>query len=62
MMTAWVRPRAPSSGVLLALAGRQFLRTATAQRRWAVALLAGIVLTDVFGVAVSAAHLRVAVS
>ena len=49
-------------GVLLALAGRQFLRTATARRRWTAALLAGIAVIDVSGVALSVAHLHVAAS
>ncbi len=49
-------------GVLLGLAGHQFLRTATARRRWTAALLAAIAVIDVFGVALSVAHLHVAVS
>ena len=49
-------------GVLLALAGHQFLRTAPARRRWTVALLAAIAVIDVFGLALSVAHLHVAVS
>jgi hypothetical protein len=52
-------------GVLLGLAGHQFLRTAAARRRWTAALLAAIAaiaVIDVFGVALSVAHLHVAVS
>jgi len=49
-------------GVLLALAGRQFLRSPAARRRWTVAVLADIAAIDVFGAALSAAHLHVAVS
>ena len=49
-------------GALLALAGHQFLRTATARRRWTAALLVAIVVIDVFGAALSLAHRHVAVS
>ncbi len=49
-------------GVLLALAGRQFLPAAAARRRWTLTLLAGVVLTGTFGAVLAAAHLHVAVS
>ncbi len=49
-------------GVLLALAGRSFLGTATARRRCTAALIAAIAVIDVSGVARSVAHLHVAVS
>ncbi len=49
-------------GVLLALAGHHLLRTATARRRWTAALLAAVAVTGVSGVALSVAHLHVAVS
>lgn len=48
-------------GVLLALAGRQWLRSARARRRWAVAVWGGSVLLLLFGTVLAAMGRRVAV-
>jgi Protein of unknown function (DUF3995) len=49
-------------GLLLALAGHWFARTATRRRRWTLSLAAGIVLIDAFGIALALTHHRFAVS
>jgi len=49
-------------GLLLALAGRWFARTATGCRRWTLSLAAGIVLIDAFGIALAVTQHRFAVS
>lgn len=49
-------------GLLLALAGHWFARTATRRRGWTLSLAAGIVLIDVFGIALAVTHHRFAVS
>ena len=49
-------------GLLLALAGHWFARTATGCRQWTLSLAAGIVLIDAFGIALAVTHHRFAVS
>jgi len=49
-------------GLLLALAGHWFARTATRRRRWTLALATGIVLIDASGVALAVTHQHFAVS
>ncbi|MFR9673721.1 DUF3995 domain-containing protein [Streptomyces sp. TR06-5] len=49
-------------GVLLALAGLQFLTTAAGRRRWSVSLIVGVLAIDAFGVALALAGLRFAVN
>jgi hypothetical protein len=48
-------------GVLLALAGRQHLRTARARRRWTATMAGGTLLVLLFGVLLAATGRRVAV-
>lgn len=49
-------------GVLLALAGRQFIRTRAGRRLWSVSVIVGIVAIDLFGTVLSLGDLRFAVS
>ena len=49
-------------GLLLAFAGRWFARTAAGRRWWTLSLIAGVVLVDVFGIALAVAHRHFAVS
>lgn len=49
-------------GVLIALAGWQFARTPAARRRWAMTVVAGTLLIEVFGTLLSLSGLRFAVS
>ena len=49
-------------GLLLALVGHWFARTAAGRRRWTLSLVAGIVLVDAFGIALAVTHHRFAVS
>ena len=49
-------------GVLIALAGWQSLRTPAARRRWAMTVVAGTLLIEVFGTLLSLSGLRFAVS
>jgi hypothetical protein len=49
-------------GLLLLLAGRWFARTAAGRRWWTLSLIAGVVLVDVFGIALAVAHRHFAVS
>jgi hypothetical protein len=49
-------------GLLLALAGHWFARTATRRRRWTLSLAAGIVLVGAFGIALAVTHHRFAMS
>ena len=49
-------------GLLLALAGHWFARTATGRRRWTLSLAAGIVFIDAFGIALAVTHHRFAMS
>ena len=51
-----------TQGLLLALAGHWFARTATGRRRWTLSLVAGIVLIDAFGIVLALTHHRFAVS
>jgi hypothetical protein len=48
-------------GVLLVLAGRQYLRTARGRRRWTTAMVGGSLLILLFGVLLAATGRRVAV-
>lgn len=48
-------------GVLLALAGRQFLRTPRSRRRWTVSMVAGVLVVDVFGIVLGLTDMRVAI-
>jgi hypothetical protein len=48
-------------GVLLVLAGRQYLRTARGRRRWTTLMVAGALLVLLFGVVLTATGRRVAV-
>jgi hypothetical protein len=49
-------------GLLLALAGHRFARTAAGRRRWTLSLAAGIVLVDAFGIVLAVTHHHFAVS
>ena len=49
-------------GLLLALAGRWFARTAAGRRWWTLSLAAGIVLADAFGIVLAVTHHHFAVS
>lgn len=49
-------------GVVLALAAWQFIRTRAGRRRWWVSLFLGIVAIDMFGVLLSLAGMRFAIS
>ena len=49
-------------GLLLALAGHWFARTATGRRWWTLSLAAGIVLVEAFGIALAVTHHSFAVS
>lgn len=49
-------------GLLLLLAGRWFARTAAGRRWWTLSLIAGVVLVDVFGIALAVARKHFAVS
>ena len=48
-------------GTLLLLAGRQFLRTPKARRRWTMSVIAGTALIDVFGILLALSNQHVAV-
>ena len=48
-------------GLLLLLAGRQFLRTPKARRWWTVSVIAGTALIDVFGIVLALTNQHVAV-
>jgi hypothetical protein len=48
-------------GVLLLLAGRQFVRTPKARRRWTISVIAATALVDVFGLVLALRHQHVAV-
>ena len=45
-------------GVLLALAGWQFVRTSAGRRRWTVSLVAGVLLIDVYGIVLGLADMQ----
>lgn len=47
-------------GLLLALVGWQFIRTAAARRTWSLSLLLGIAAVDVFGLLLSLGNMHVA--
>ena len=49
-------------GLLLLLAGRWLAKTATGRRRWTLSLLAGIVLVDAFGIALTLTQQRLAIT
>jgi uncharacterized protein DUF3995 len=49
-------------GLLLALVGHWFARTATGRRRWTASLVAGIVLIGAFGTVLAVTHHHVTVS
>jgi len=51
-----------TQGLLLALAGRWFARTATGRLQWTLSLAAGIVLADAFGIALGITHHRFAIT
>jgi hypothetical protein len=49
-------------GVLLALAGWQFIRTPAGRRTWSMSMIVGIVAIDVFGALLSLGGMHVAIS